>query len=107
MKLLSPAISTLARMRIWSIEQWVNDPVRAQFIVWQDLIAAGQYTEFGRQHRFSSLQSLHDFKKRLPIFDYEALKGFIERMMKGEENLLWNTPVTWFAKSSGTTGDKS
>ena len=107
MKLLSPAISTLARMRIWSIEQWVNDPVRAQFIVWQDLIAAGQYTEFGRHHRFSSLQSLHDFKKRLPIFDYEALKGFIERMMKGEENLLWNTPVTWFAKSSGTTGDKS
>lgn len=107
MKLLSPAISTLARMRIWSIEQWMNDPIRAQFIVWQDLVSAGQYTEFGRQHHFSTLQSLQDFKKKLPIFDYEGLKEYIERMMKGEENVLWNTPVTWFAKSSGTTSDKS
>ena len=107
MKLLSPAISTLARMRIWSIEQWMNDPVRAQHIVWQDLVAAGQHTEFGRVNHFSSIQSLADYKKKVPIQDYDSLKSYIERMMKGEENVLWNTPVTWFAKSSGTTSDKS
>lgn len=107
MKLLSPAISTLARLRIWSIEQWMNDPVTAQLIVWQDLIAAGQYTEFGREHHFEQIQSLQQFKNKVPIFNYEDLKPYIDRMMKGEENILWNTPVTWFAKSSGTTSDKS
>src|SRR5437868_13675379 len=107
MKLLSPAISRLARLRLWSIEQWTNDPSTTQFNVWQDLIAAGQYTEFGRLFNFSGLQSLEDYKKNIPVQDYESLKPYIERMMKGEENLLWNTPVTWFAKSSGTTSDKS
>src|SRR3954462_10656754 len=107
MKLLSPAISRLARMRIWSIEQWMNDPVTAQLIVWQDLLAAGQYTEFGREYGFGHIQSLQQYKQQVPINDYDMLKPYIERMMKGEENVLWNTPVNWFAKSSGTTSDKS
>lgn len=107
MKLISPTISRLARMRIWSIEQWINDPVSTQFTVWQDLIASGQYTEFGRNNHFSQIQSLQDFKRQVPLQDYESLKPYIERMMKGEENVLWNTPVNWFAKSSGTTSDKS
>jgi hypothetical protein len=107
MKLLSPAISRLARLRLWSIEQWLNDPVGTQFNVWQDLIASGQYTEFGRQFHFSEIQSLADFKQKVPIQDYESLKPYIERMMDGEENVLWNTPIAWFAKSSGTTSEKS
>jgi phenylacetate-coenzyme A ligase PaaK-like adenylate-forming protein len=107
MKLLSPAISTVARMRLWSIEQWVADPVTAQFAVWQDLITAGQHTEFGRQYNFSSIQNLEDFKKAVPINEYSGLQPYIDRMMKGEENVLWNTPVLWYAKSSGTTSDKS
>lgn len=107
MKLLSPAISRLARLRIWSIEQWLNDPVSTQFTVWQDLIAAGQYTDFGRLFGFSEIQSLEDFKEKIPVQDYESIKAFIERMMQGEENVLWNTPINWFAKSSGTTSDKS
>jgi hypothetical protein len=107
MRLLSPAISRIARMRLWSIEQWMNDPVRAQHTVWQDLIVAGQNTEFGREHNFSQIQSIADYKKRVPISEYEDMKPYIDRMMKGEENVLWNTPVTWFAKSSGTTNDKS
>lgn len=107
MKLLSPAISRLARFRIWSIEQWLNDPVSTQFTVWQDLIASGQYTEFGRVFHFSEIQSLQDYKERVPIQDYESLKHYIERMMQGEENVLWNTPINWFAKSSGTTSEKS
>ena len=107
MRLLSPAISRFARLRLWSIEQWMNDPITTQYTVWQDLLAAGQYTEFGRLLHFSSIQSLADYKKYVPIQEYEDLKPFIERMMKGEENVLWNTPVEWFAKSSGTTSDKS
>ena len=107
MKLLSPAISTLARLRLWSLEQWMHDTVSAQFNVWQDLLAAGQYTEYGRKHRFSSIQSLQQYKQLVPIAEYDDLKPYIDKMMKGEENILWNTPVNWFAKSSGTTSDKS
>ncbi|HUQ97303.1 MAG TPA: GH3 auxin-responsive promoter family protein [Chitinophagaceae bacterium] len=107
MKLLSPAISGLARMRLWSIEQWISNPVAVQHTVWQDLVTAGQHTEFGRQFQFSKLQSLADYKKAVPIQEYSDLKPYIDRMLNGEENVLWNTPVLWFAKSSGTTSDRS
>jgi hypothetical protein len=107
MKLLSPAISRFARLRLWSIEQWLEDPVSTQKDVWQDLVAAGQYTEFGRKHNFSQIQSIEGYKKAVPVQSYEDIKGFVERMMQGEENILWNTPISWFAKSSGTTSDKS
>ena len=107
MKLLSPAISQLARLRLWSIEQWMNDPVTTQFTVWQDLLSAGQYTDFGRKHGFARIQSLAEYKKRVPIQEYSDLKPYIERMMQGEDHVLWNTPVLWFAKSSGTTSEKS
>src|SRR5829696_5376546 len=107
MKLLSPAISGFARLRLWSIEQWMNDPVPTQYAVWQDLLASGQYTEFGRKYNFSLIQSLADYKKAVPVHSYDDIKGFIERMMQGEENILWNTPISWYAKSSGTTSEKS
>ena len=100
-------ISRLVRLRQWSIEQWVNDPIVAQHGVLQDLIAAGQYTEFGRIHNFKDIHLLDDFKNKVPVSDYDDLKPYIQRMMDGEDNILWNTPIKWFAKSSGTTSDKS
>jgi hypothetical protein len=107
MKLLSPAISRLARFRHWRIEQWISDPVAAQREVLQDLVTHGQYTEFGRRYGLKELFSIRQFKQQVPIHEYEDLKPYIDRLMQGEENLLWNTPVNWFAKSSGTTSDKS
>lgn len=107
MKLLSPAISRLARIRHWRIEQWANDPVASQREVLQDLITHGQYTEFGRKYGFNQLFNIRKFKETVPIHEYEDLKPYIDRIMQGEENVLWNTPVNWFAKSSGTTSDKS
>ena len=53
------------------------------------------------------LFSLKTFKQTVPVHEYEDLKPYIQRMMNGEENILWNTPIEWFAKSSGTTSDKS
>ncbi len=107
MKLLSPAISKLARMRLWRIENWSKHPVAVQREVLQELVTAAQYTEFGRKYHFSKLFSLREFKKNVPIHEYDDIKPYIMRMMEGEENVLWNTPVRWFAKSSGTTSDKS
>ncbi len=107
MKLLSPAISSLARMRLWRIEAWKNHPVDAQREVLQDLITSAQYTEFGRKYNFSNLFNVRDFKAAVPVHEYEDLRPYIERIMKGEQNILWNTPIYWFAKSSGTTSAKS
>jgi hypothetical protein len=107
MKLLSPAISRLARLRYWRIEQWMQNPVEVQREVLQDLITHGQYTEFGRQYGFEDIFNVRTFKQTVPIHEYDDLKPYIERIMNGEQNVLWNTPVNWFAKSSGTTSDKS
>lgn len=107
MRLLSPAISRLARLRMWRIESWMNNPVAAQREVLQDLVTSAQYTQFGQQYSFGTLFNVRDFKRTVPVHEYDDLKPFIERMMLGEENILWPTPVKWFAKSSGTTSDKS
>ncbi|MBC7867178.1 MAG: GH3 auxin-responsive promoter family protein [Gloeobacteraceae cyanobacterium ES-bin-316] len=107
MKLLSPVISKLARMRIWRIDNWTNHPVAAQREVLQDLVTAAQYTAFGKKYNFARLFTLKDFKKNVPIHEYDDMRPYILRMMEGEENVLWNTPVSWYAKSSGTTSDKS
>ncbi|TAF52688.1 MAG: hypothetical protein EAZ62_05670 [Sphingobacteriia bacterium] len=107
MKLLSPAISRLARFRHWRIDQWQQNPIEAQREVLQDLITHGQYTEFGRKHGFTEVFNIRSFKKAVPIHEYHDLKPYIDRILAGEENPLWNTPVHWLAKSSGTTSDKS
>jgi hypothetical protein len=107
MKLLSPAISRLARMRMWRIESWIQHPADAQREVLQDLVTTAQYTQFGHQYGFENLFNVKNFKQVVPVHEYEDIKPYIERMMKGEENVLWPTPINWFAKSSGTTSDKS
>jgi len=94
-------------MRLWRIEGWKNNPVDAQREVLQDLVTSAQYTEFGRKYNFSALFNVKTFKQTVPIHEYEDLKPYVQRIMRGEQNLLWNTPVYWFAKSSGTTSEKS
>ena len=107
MKLLSPVISKLARLRSWRIENWINYPVAAQREVLQHLVSSAQYTAFGKKYEFSKLFTIRDFKNRVPVHEYQDMLPYIEKMMAGESNILWNTPVNWFAKSSGTTSEKS
>ncbi len=107
MKLLSSFISRLARTRLWQVKNWTSYPEAFQRDVLQDLVTTAQYTYFGKQYHFSDTFSVKDFKNRVPIHDYEDLQPYIQRMLDGEENILWNTPVKWFAKSSGTTNNKS
>ncbi len=94
-------------MRLWRIQNWTNHPVAAQREVLQHLVTAGQYTAYGKKYHFTRLFTVKDFKKNVPIQEYDDLRPYILRMMEGEENVLWNTPVNWFAKSSGTSSDKS
>ena len=94
-------------MRLWRIENWSKHPEAVQRHVLQGLVSAAQYTEFGKKYGFNKLFTLKEFKRNVPIHEYNDIKPYIERMMQGEDNILWNTPIKWFAKSSGTTSDKS
>jgi len=107
MNLLSKSISFLARLRYNRIHNWINHPAAAQREVLQSLITDAQYTVFGKQYNFAKMFTVREFKERVPLSCYEQMSPYIERMMNGEENVLWNTPVSWFAKSSGTSNDKS
>lgn len=107
MKLLSPAISRLVRLRMGTIDEWMEKPIATQRAVLQELVTSAQYTEVGRKFGFDKIFTLRQFKEAVPIHEYDDLKPYVERMMEGEQNLLWNTPITWYAKSSGTTSDKS
>lgn len=107
MKLLSKTISFLARLRYKQIHNWINHPAAAQRHVLQSLISDAQYTAFGKKYAFAKLFTIKEFKERVPLHEYDDMRPYIDRMMEGEENVLWNTPITWFAKSSGTSNDRS
>ncbi len=107
MKLFSPTISKLIRLRYSRIEQWMNHPITAQREILQDLVTHAQHTEFGRKYNLKNLFTIKAFKEAVPIHEYEDLKPWIYKSMNGEQNQLWDSPVNWFAKSSGTTTDKS
>ncbi|NRD22171.1 GH3 auxin-responsive promoter family protein [Winogradskyella litoriviva] len=86
-----------------SIQKWANKPVETQQKVFKNLIEEARYTAFGKDHNFSSITSITDFHKQVPIRDYEELKPYVERVVAGEENILWKGKPIYFAKTSGTT----
>src|SRR5205085_9915709 len=71
------------------------------------LVTHGQNTAFGRKYKFDTLFTINAFKEAIPIQEYDDIKPWIRKLMDGEQNQLWNSPVSWFAKSSGTTSEKS
>jgi len=105
--ILGPLISWYFRQRINTLEDVLYRPLETQERMLQSLLEAGSYTEFGRRYDFAGIHNYEQFKKQVPLQDYESLKPFIERTMAGEQGLLWPGDIYWFAKSSGTTHDKS
>ncbi len=85
----------------------MQHPIEVQKEVWRELIQAARYTEWGRRYNYRKLRTPQDYAQTVPVNDYETLKPFIQRMMMGEKDVLWNGQVRWFSKSSGTTSDKS
>jgi hypothetical protein len=107
MPILNAVMSWLMRKRIHQIELFMKYPYEVQEEWFRRLILAGKSTEWGRLYDFKSINTYHEFTERVPVSDYEQLKPFIDRMRKGEENILWPEEIKWFAKSSGTTSSKS
>lgn len=71
------------------------------------LTESAKDTEWGKQHGYGDIYNYSQFKNNVPLQDYDSLKPYIDRIRGGEQNVLWNTDIKWFAKSSGTTNDKS
>lgn len=107
MPIISSFFSWVMKQRIHQIELFLKYPHEVQEEVLRRMIEEARYTEFGLKYDFSSLKGSEDFRSRVPLQDYESLKPYILRLKAGEQQLLWPTDIRWFAKSSGTTSDKS
>jgi GH3 auxin-responsive promoter len=107
MSIISPAFKGLIKLRQSAIANFMLNPVDTQLQVFNHLIGSGQFTEYGKKYGFDTIDSIADFQRRVPINDYDSLKPYIQRIFEGNQNVLWPSPIKWFAKSSGTTGDKS
>ncbi len=89
------------------LEQHQTHGEQLQRDVLRHLLTTARNTEYGRQHGFATIKGYDDFVKLNPVNTYEELKGAIDRMRHGEHDVLWPGRVKWYAKSSGTTNDKS
>jgi hypothetical protein len=89
------------------LESYLSHGEELQHDVLKRLISRGKDTEYGRNHLFNNVNSYDDFVSNVPVNTYEEMKGDIDRMRHGEKDILWNGQVKWYAKSSGTTNDKS
>lgn len=95
------------KLRISALDNFMLNPIDTQQQVFNGLIGSAQFTEFGKKHDFDKINHVADFKAAVPINDYDTLKPYIQRILEGEQNILWPSDISWFAKSSGTTSDKS
>ena len=90
-----------------ALEKHQNEGEQLQREVLSHLIQTAKDTEYGRHHAFAAVHGYDDFIKHVPVNTYEELKKDIDRMRHGETDILWPGRVKWYAKSSGTTNDKS
>jgi hypothetical protein len=107
MTIINSIVNWLNYKRIYEINLFKEHPVETQREVLFELLDQARDTEFGRQYQFKTITTEQDFKERIPVRNYEAYSPYIERLLKGEKNVLWPGETKWFAKSSGTTNDKS
>ncbi len=107
MKVLNSIITWAFKQRIGQVEHFIEHPYKTQSKIFSHLMQTAKDTEFGKAYDFASITTIEQFKNRVPIYNYESLFPYIERVLKGQQNVLWPSPITWFAKSSGTTSGKS
>jgi hypothetical protein len=107
MALINSVLSWLMKKRFHQIELFMKYPHEVQEEWFKKLISNASETEWGRKYDYKSINGAKEYKERVPVNDYEALKPYINRLRKGEQNILWNSEIKLFAKSSGTTSDKS
>jgi len=105
--LINSIASWVLKQRIHQIELFLKYPHEVQEELMMKLVRSSEDTVIGQKYDFSSIKSYQTFAERIPVATYEELEPMIELTRKGEQNVFWNTPIKWFAKSSGTTNAKS
>ena len=103
MSIKSLLAKPFAAWEVARYNQQLNAPHEAQDRIFRYLLKTGADTTFGNDHGFASIRNYEDFKRQVPIRDYEGLKPYIEQIMSGKENILWKGRPKYFAKTSGTT----
>jgi hypothetical protein len=105
--LINSIASWVLKQRIHQIELFLKYPNEVQDELMMKLVRSSEDTVVGQKYDFSSIKSYQTFSERIPVSTYEELEPMIELTRKGAQNVFWNTPIKWFAKSSGTTNAKS
>ena len=105
--MITPLARNLFANRIAEINNYAKNAEQIQRKQLNNLITQAISTEFGKDKQFNKINSAEEFAKRLPIFTYETIQPYIEKMVKGEKDILWKGRVKYFAQSSGTTDAKS
>ena len=103
MSVKSIAAKIFAKKIHHKTQKWIQNPVESQRKVFLNLLASATETQFGKDHNFSNINSFEDFSRQVPIRDYEELRPYIDRVIKGEQDILWIGKPLYFAKTSGTT----
>jgi hypothetical protein len=101
------AIKQFMKQRMKSVRRFMDYPVDTQELVFKELITAAKDAEWGKKYGYSDILSRKDYMNRVPVSTYETFYPWIERTLKGEQNVLWSSDIEWFSKSSGTTNAKS
>ncbi|MDY0281812.1 MAG: GH3 auxin-responsive promoter family protein [Salinivirgaceae bacterium] len=107
MSLLNTIVSWYGRNRTVEINRFRKHPEKTQRNIFLDLIRKSNTTTWGIEHSYKDIKTYRDFQNNVPLQEYNDIKPWIKRIREGEENVLWPGKVEWFAKSSGTTSDKS
>ena len=100
-------IGTFFKARQKTIAKYATQADELQNKVLQRLVSRAKCTEWGKLYDYSTVKGYQDFQQRVPVQTYEEIKGYVDRMRHGEKDILWPGEVVWYAKSSGTTNDKS
>ena len=103
----TPIAKPYLSCRVKQISKYAYSTERIQREVLKRLIGTASATEWGIRHSYSAIANYEQFAQSVAVQDYESLKGYIDRMRHGEKDVLWKGGCKWFAKSSGTTNDKS
>jgi hypothetical protein len=107
MPIIPSIVKWLNSKRISQIELFKKFPVETQQETLYHLLAKASATEWGKKYKYATVGSVKDYQSRVPVQTYEELIPYVERLRRGESNLLWPGEIKWFAKSSGTTSEKS
>jgi len=103
MSFKSAAAKIFARIIVARTRKWAANPVDTQRKVFEDLISEAAQTQFGKDHALAEIRTYDDFAARVPIRDYEGLRPYVDRVVAGDDNILWPGKPLYFAKTSGTT----